>query len=227
MELEDILKQLEATRDPKGMEGMARFGINVERAFGTRIPVLRKMAKEIGKDHNLARKLWEAGYRETRILASMVEEPSKVTPEQVDEWVRDFNSWEVCDQCCMNLFDKLPFAYEKVFELAEREPEFEKRAAFALIACLAWHDKEAPDSKFERFLPLIKEHSTDGRNYVKKAVNWALRHIGKRNRTLHSKALETAYEIREIDSRAASWIASDAIRELESKKVRERLEATG
>jgi 3-methyladenine DNA glycosylase AlkD len=224
--VDDIILELKAQSDPKSLEGMARFGISIDRAFGTRIPVLRKMAKEIGKDHNLARKLWKAGYRETRILAAMVDEPARVTEEQVDKWVAEFDSWEVCDQCCMNLFDKLPFAYEKVFDLARREPEFEKRAAFALIACLAWHDKEAPDSKFEQFLPLIKEHSTDGRNYVKKAVNWALRHIGKRNRSLHPKALETAYEIKEIDDKAARWIASDAIRELESEKVRERLEAT-
>jgi len=223
MGLEDILKQLEATRDPKGMEGMARYGINVERAFGTRIPVLRKMAKELGRDHDLARKLWEAGYRETRILASMVEEPSKVTAEQVDEWVAGFDSWEVCDQCCMNLLDKLPFAYEMALELAEREREFEKRAGFALMACLAWHDKEAEDSRFEPFFEAVKRHADDDRTYVKKAVNWALRQMGKRSPGLNRKAIETAREIRRRDSKTARWIASDALRELTSEKVQEKL----
>lgn len=141
----------------------------------------------------------------------------------MDEWVKDFQSWDVCDQVCMNLFDKVPFAPKKAFEWSKRDEEFVKRAAYALIACIAWHDKKAPDSLFTSFLPVIKDGATDERNFVKKAVNWALRHIGKRNLALNREALKAAYEIREIDSKAARWIASDAIRELESEAVLKRL----
>ncbi|MEE9474157.1 MAG: DNA alkylation repair protein, partial [Candidatus Hydrothermarchaeaceae archaeon] len=188
------------------------------------IPNLRKIAKDVGKDHSLAQQLWLSGIHEARILASMVDELEVVTEEQVESWVRDFNSWDVCDQCCMNLFDKLPFAFEKAIELSKKEAEFEKRAGFALMACLAWHDKGASDKKFKAFLPHIKEGATDRRNYVKKAVNWALRQIGKRNLNLNKAAIKTAKEIQQIDAKSAKWIASDAIRELTSEAVQDRLQ---
>ncbi|MBS7619614.1 DNA alkylation repair protein, partial [Candidatus Bathyarchaeota archaeon] len=143
---------------------------------------------------------------------------------QMDLWIKDFDSWDVCDQCCMNLFSKTSMAWEKTIEWTKREKEFEKRAGFVLIACLAWYDEESPDEKFLVFLPVIKQGANDDRNYVKKAVNWALRNIGKRNLNLNKKAIETAKEIQKIDSRSAQWIASDAIRELTSEAVQKRLQ---
>jgi 3-methyladenine DNA glycosylase AlkD len=147
-----------------------------------------------------------------------------MTEEQIEDWVKEINSWDVCDQVCMNLFEKTPLARKKILEWSKREEEFVKRAAFALIACLAWHDKKAEDAKFIELLPLIKREATDQRNYVKKAVNWALRNIGKRNLNLNKVAVKAAKEIREIDSKAARWIASNAIKELESDAVKRRLE---
>jgi len=225
MQYADILKKLKSLSSPKAVEGMARFGINPENTFGVSVPNLRKMAKETGKDHALAQQLWESGIHEARILASMVDDPKMVTEEQMEEWVKDFDSWDVCDQCCMNLFDKTNFAYGKAVGWSAREEEFVKRAGFAMIACLAWHDKNADDRQFEPFLPIIKRGASDNRNFVKKAVNWALRQIGKRNLDLNKKAVETAREIQEIDSRSAKWIAADAIRELTSQAVQERLQA--
>jgi 3-methyladenine DNA glycosylase AlkD len=202
---------------------MARFGINPENTLGVSVPNLRKIAKEAGRDHSLARELWSSGIHEARILASMVDEPGKVTEEQVESWIKDFDSWDVCDQCCMNLFDKLPFAYKKAVEFSKKEREFEKRAGFALMACLSWHDKEAGDEKFEAFFPHIIEGAADDRNYVKNAVNWALRQVGKRNRNLNEKAIKCAKEIEKIDAKSARWIASDALRELDGEAVQKRL----
>ncbi|MFC1596040.1 DNA alkylation repair protein [Candidatus Margulisiibacteriota bacterium] len=221
--IETVINDLKSKSRSDQLEGMARFGMNTDKRLGIAIPVLRKMAKEIGKDHELGRGLWQAGLDEGRILAAMVSEPGKLTGAQMDDWVKDFNSWDVCDQVCMNLFDKSPLAWRKVREWAAREEEFVRRAAFALIACLAWHDKQAADERFIAFLPVIKEASTDNRNFVKKAVNWALRHIGKRNKALNPLAIKTAKEIQKLDSKSARWIAADAIRELESEAVRKRL----
>lgn len=194
---------------------MARFGINPEKTLGISIPDLRKTAKETGKSHELALKLWASGIHEARILASMVDEVNKITEKQMDGWITKFDSWDVCDQVCMNLFDKTPFAFDRAVEWTRREKEFERRAGFALMACLAWHDRTSPDSKFIKFFPLIKKYSTDERNYVKKAVNWALRQIGKRNQNLRKEAIKTALEIQQIDSKAAKWVATDALRELQ------------
>jgi 3-methyladenine DNA glycosylase AlkD len=223
MQYEDILRKLRALSNPKAVEGMARFGINPENTFGVSIPNLRRMAKEIGKDHSLAQQLWFSGIHEARILASMIDDPNQVTGKQMDSWIEDFNSWDVCDQCCMNLFSKISMAWVKAIEWTKREEEFEKRAGFVLMACLAWYDKKSPDEKFLVFLPGIKHGANDDRNYVKKAVNWALRNIGKRNSNLNKKAIETAKEIQKMDSRSARWVASDAIRELISEAVQKRL----
>jgi len=220
---DDILKQLKFLSNPKAIEGMARFGITPERTYGVSIPNLRKIAKEIGKDHNLAQELWESNVRETRILASMVDEPDKVTEEQMESWAREFDYWEICDQCCNNLFKKTKFAYQKCIEWSEKEGEFIKRAAFVLMTVLVVHDKKADDKEFEKFFPIIKREVTDGRNFVKKAVNWALRQIGKRNLSLNKRAIEVAKEIQKIDFKAAKWIATDAIRELTSEAVQGRL----
>jgi len=208
--------------NPSQLEGMARFGINTKDAYGVSIAELRKIAKMIGQNHALALQLWMSGVHEARILASMVDEPERVTERQMDAWVRDFDSWDVCDQVCSNLFDKTEFAYKKAFEWSHEKKEFVKRAGFAMMAVLVAHDKKAKDKDFERFLPIIIREATDERNYVMKAVNWALRQIGKRNARLNVTAIRTAKEIQKIDSPAARWIAFDALRELEKKRFVER-----
>ena len=223
MEFKEIIKELESLSNPKDVEGMARFGINPKKAYGVRIPELRRIAKETGKNHELAQKLWKHGYTETRIMASIIEDPKLVSEEQMENWASEFDSWDVCDQCCINLFRKTPFAYKKIFEWNSRNEEFVKRAAFTLIATLAVHDKKANNSKFEELFPLIIKESNDDRNFVKKAVNWALRQIGKRNNTLNEKAIGIAEEIQKQDSKTAKWIANDALRELKSEKVQKRL----
>ena len=220
---DEILKKLKSLSNPKAVEGMARYGITPERTYGVSIPNLRKMAKEIGTDHQLAQQLWAEDLRETRILASMIDDPKEVSGEQMERWAEDFNYWEICDQCCMNLFEKAKLAYQKCVEWSSRDEEFVKRAGFVLMARLAVGDKKADDEHFDRFLPLIKREASDQRNFVKKAVNWALRQIGKRNFNLNRKAIETAKEIQKMDSSHAKWIASDAIRELTSHAVQERL----
>jgi 3-methyladenine DNA glycosylase AlkD len=220
----EIIKQLKEMGDPKNVEGMARYGINPRNNFGVSIYKLRPLAKEIGKNHELAIKLWDSDIHDARLLACFIDEPKKVTGEQMDSWAKDFDSWDICDQACTSLFDMTSFAWNKVFEWAEREEEFVKRSAFSLIAGLSVHDKKACDAEFEQFLPLIKKHSKDERNYVKKAVNWALRNIGKRNHKLNKKAIKTARDIQKIDSKTARWIANDAMRELTSEKVKNRLD---
>jgi len=220
MQYNDILKKLKSLSNPRAIEGMAKYGITPGNTYGVSIPNLRKIAKEIGTNHELAQKLWESNIRETRILACMIDDPKAVTEKQMERWAKDFEYWEICDQCCMNLFKYTEFAYQKCVEWSSNEKEFVKRAGFVLMACLVVSDKEADDKQFEQFLPIIKREASDNRNYVKKAVNWALRQIGKRNLSLNRKAIKTAKEIQ----KNAKWIASDAIRELTSKKVQERLQ---
>jgi len=222
--VDKVLKKLEAKAKPDQLAGMARYGIAIEKRLGVSIPELRKIAKEIGKKHDLALEMWKTGISEAMILASMIDEPNKVTEKQMDEWAKDFNSWDVCDQVCMNLFDKHPLVWKKILDWSRRNEEFVKRAAFALLACLALHNKEASDQKFIDFLPVIKREATDNRNYVKKAINWALRNIGKRNPNLNKAAITFTREIQQIDSKASRWIASNAIKELESDAVQKRLE---
>ena len=226
MQYNDIIPKLKYLSDPEAVKGMARFGINPENTYGVSIPNLRKIAKETGKDHTLAQQLWASGVHEARILASMIEEPEMVTNAQLESWVKDLDSWDVCDQCCSNLFDKTQFAHQKAEAWSKREEEFVKRAGFALMAVLAVHDKKATDEEFLKFLPIIKRESTDDRNLVKKAVNWALRQIGKRNLNLNGMAIKIIREIQQIDSKSARWIASDAIRELTSEAVQKRLSKT-
>jgi 3-methyladenine DNA glycosylase AlkD len=193
--------------------------------LGISVPALRKLAKEIGQDHQLAQELWGSGIHEARILATMIDPPGQVTEAQMEAWVEDFDSWDVCDQCCLNLLRKTPLAHQKAVEWSGREQEFVKRAGFALMATLAVHDKKAGDEAFIAFLPLIQKEAVDGRNFVKKAVNWALRQIGKRNLALNRAAIRTAEEIRQLDSKSARWIAADALRELTGDKVQQKLQA--
>jgi 3-methyladenine DNA glycosylase AlkD len=223
MSVESILAEMRARHDPKAVEGMARFGISSDGALGLSVPYLRSMAKRIGHDHGLAKGLWESGVHEAKILAAMVDEPKKVTEAQMEKWADEFDSWDVCDGCCGNLFDRTPLAYEKALEWSAREKEFVKRAGFALMAELAVHDKAAPDEKFVKFFGAIERGSTDPRNFVKKAVNWALRQIGKRNAKLNRAALDLAVKISIKKSKSAKWVASDAIRELRSEAVQKRL----
>jgi len=228
MKAEEILKQLKSLADPKSVAGMARFGINPQNTYGIAIPNLRKLAKEIGQDHLLAQQLWNSGIHEAKILASMIDDPKMVSEKQLEQWVKGFDSWDVCDQVCMNLFEKVPLAVKKIKDWSKREEEFVKRTAYALIACLAWHDKEAPDQIFINFFPIIKGGATDERNFVKKAVNWALRNIGKRNLHLNKETIKFAKEIQSASwrTKSAQWIAADAIRELEDEAVQRRLKAS-
>lgn len=215
--------------DPKAAAGMARYGIKADRALGVSIPKLQHLAKTIGKNHRLAGQLWSCGIHEARILSCMIDDPQQVTEAQLERWVREFDSWDVCDQCCNRLIRKTEFARQKSLAWARRPEEFVKRAGFVLMAVLAVHDKKATDRQFDPFFRSIQKEAVDGRNFVKKAVNWALRQIGKRNIRLNQKAIAVAEDIRRIDSKAARWVAQDALRELTDKKIQKRLSdrATG
>ena len=218
-----ILRDLRALSNPKNLAGMARFGINPKNTLGVSVPQIREMARKAGKNHVLAEQLWKSGIHEARILAGFVDEPQLVTEKQMESWVSEFDSWDVCDQVCGSLFDRTKLAYEKAEEWSTRKEEFVKRAGFALMAYLAVHDKKTSNDVFAKFLPMIKRGSDDDRNFVKKAVNWALRQIGKRNLALNKLAVRTAKEIQKMEPRSAKWIASDALRELTDEKVLDRL----
>ncbi len=215
MTAEQIIANLQEQGNREAVEGMAHFGIRPAHALGISIPTLRRMAKEIGRNHLLAAELWVSGIHEARILASMIDEAQLVTPEQMDSWVHEFDTWDVCDQVCGNLFDRTPYAYTKAVEWCQQEPEFVRRAGFVMMAELSVHDKQASDEAFLPFFPLIQHYASDPRNFVKKAVNWALRQIGKRNSYLRTQALACAEEILQMNSKTAQWIAKDAIRELQ------------
>lgn len=206
---------------------MARVGINTERALGVSIPLCRKIGRLHRGDHALALDLWDTGIHEARILASMVDDPSQVTDEQMETWVAGFDSWDLCDQVCGNLFIRTPFARAKARTWVKREQEFERRAGFTMIAELTVHDRDHDDAFWMRFFPAIRRGATDERNYVKKSVNWALRQIGKRNRHLNAAAIREAEELLKLDSRSARWIARDALRELRSDAVQQRLASKG
>jgi 3-methyladenine DNA glycosylase AlkD len=214
MTLEQIVGNLKALANPDNVAGMARYGISVEGCLGVSVPVLRKMARQIGRRHDLAEELWQSGIHEARILAGLIDDPVLVTAKQMERWVLDIDSWDICDQLCSNLFGRTGFALEKAAAWSSRPETFVKRAGFVLMASLAVHDKGANDAVFASLLSLIAREAGDDRNFVKKAVNWALRQIGKRNQTLNLLAVKTARNIREMDARSARWIAADALREL-------------
>jgi 3-methyladenine DNA glycosylase AlkD len=212
--IERLLASLRAQANPANVAGMARYGINPNGTLGIPVYVLRRMAKEVERDHALAEQLWTSGIHEARILATLVDDPVLVTARQMDRWVRDIDSWDICDHACHNLFRYSPLAFAKARKWSGARGEFVRRAGFSIMAGLAVKDKQARDEQFSAFLPLIAEAASDERNMVKKAVNWALRQIGKRNRKLHQLAIAAAEEIRLQDSRSARWIAADALREL-------------
>ena len=221
--LEHVMEELRRRGNAKAVAGMARFGIQTSKALGVSIPQLRQVARQVGTNHELAQKFWKTGIHEARILASMIDDSEKVSEDQMESWATDFDSWDVVDGCCGNLFDKTEFAIRKAHEWSKRREEYIKRAGFVLMAEMAVHDKKALDKTFLDFLPVIVREASDERNFVKKAVNWALRQIGKRNRILNAAAIKTCAEIRDSDSRSAKWIAADALRELTSVSVRRKL----
>jgi 3-methyladenine DNA glycosylase AlkD len=221
--LEGVMMEIKRRGDPKAVAGMARFGIQTSMALGVSIPQLRTLAKKVGTDHGLAQKLWKTGIHEARILASMIDDPAKVSEDQMENWVRGFDSWDVVDGCCGNLFDKTEFAVRKAHEWSKRKETYVKRAGFVLMAELAVHDKKASDKTFLDFLPVIVRESSDERNFVKKAVNWSLRQIGKRNVSLNAAAIKTCADIMDSSSKAGNWIVADALRELASPAVEKKL----
>lgn len=221
--LEEVITVLKAKANPHNVEGMARFGINPHNTLGVSVPDMRKLAAAITKNHLLAQQLWKTGIHEARIVATMIDDPALVTLEQMESWVQDFDSWDVCDQACMTLFSRTSLGIEKAHEWSTRKKEFVKRAGFALMASLALGKKNVTEEQLASFLPDIEREAMDERNFVKKSVNWALRQIGKKNLALNKLAVETAERISKQDSKSARWIASDALRELTGEPVRLRL----
>lgn len=228
MTVAEILKKLESLGSPENVAGMKRYAIDTPSVFGVTSPVLKQLARDIKKQthdrHLLAQQLWDTGNYEGRVIAFLIDDPKRVTNEQMEAWAAGFDNWATVDGTCSYLFCRTPHAYAKAFEWADRDEEFVKRAAFSLMAYLTVHDKKADDEKFAAFLPVIESHSDDERNFVKKAVNWALRQIGKRSMYLNKLAIETAERVKAQNSKPARWIASDALRELRSEKVQERLQ---
>ena len=219
----EVLKKLQEKGKLENREGMARFGIDTSTAYGVSMPDIRSIGSTIIKDHQLAEELWQCGIHEARILASLVDISKEVTREQMDRWVSDFSSWDVCDQVCGNLFDRTSHAESALRDWASDKREFVKRAAFALVAWRAVHLKNATDDIFLAYLPLIETAAGDDRNFVRKAVNWALRQIGKRNRSLHAPALELSNKLANLDIRSARWIGQNAAKELNDPKIKTRL----
>lgn len=227
MTVNEIMDELAALGRPDVVSSMAKFGISTAKSFGVKTPELKQFAREVKKRaadrHSLAQELWATSNYDARAVAFLIDDPKQVTRQQMDAWAADFDNWATVDGACSYLFCRTAFAYEKAFEWAERKPEFEKRAGFSMMAYLAVHDKKASDEQLAAFLPVIEKHADDDRNFVKKAVNWALRQIGKRNLDLNKLAIETATRIKSQDSRSARWIASDALRELASEQIQARL----
>lgn len=223
MNIDQVLDELRAMGDPSNLAGQARFGIEVSSSLGVSMSRLRPFARRLGKDHLLALALWESGIREARILATLVDDPALVTGEQMEAWAADFTSWEVVDAACCNLFDRTGLRYTKAREWAGREEEFIKRAGFSLMAGIAIHDKRASDEDLMELLAAIEREACDRRNFVRKALNWALRQIGKRNLKLNRAAVDAARRISQLECPGAAWVAGDALRELQGEQVQRRL----
>ena len=221
--VEETLAWLERRGSKKNRDGMARYGITAKKAYGVSMATMLGLRKKLGRNHELSIALFRTGWYEARIMASFVAEPERVTPALMDRWARAFDSWAVCDSMCFHLFDRTPHAWRKVHEWARSDEEFVKRASFALIASLTVHDKEAPDSAYLKALPLIEKAASDPRNFVKKAVNWALRSVGKRNAALHAASVAVARRLASSDDAAARWVGKDALRELTGAGVARRL----
>ena len=222
-----VLAELKALGSPDNLAGMARFGINTEKAYGVSVTATRSLVRKYRRQHALAADLWASGVHEARILAALIDDPKLVTPKQMDSWVADFNSWDLCDQVCMNLFAETPHALPKIAKWAKDKREFVRRAAFATMAGYGVHAKKAPDAEFLAFLPIIEKHATDPRNFVRKAVNWALRTIGKRSLALYPPAMKLAEKLAASDDKTARWIGKDAVRELTDPAQMARIRKRG
>lgn len=226
MDRDEILHWLEQNGTRSSREGMSRYGIETsDRVVGVTMGALQKLAKRLGKDHDLAADLWKSACYEARMLACLVDDPQCVTRRQMNAWAGDFDNWAICDTACFQLFDKTPFAYEKARQWPASPREFVRRAGFALMASLALHDKAAPDKNFSDFLPLIEEGAQDERNFVKKGVSWALRSIGRRNQALNAAALAAANSLTQSQQRSSRWVGKDVRRDLTRPKVVSRLKA--
>ncbi|PWS29922.1 DNA alkylation repair protein [Pedobacter paludis] len=222
-DIDFILSELKSISEPKYLKKMEHFGIDISKAFGIRVPNIRKLAKQIGKNQELSLQLWETGFHEARLLATFIGDYKRVTESQIDSWTKDFTSWDMCDQACGNLFVKTPYFRSKVLEFTKADEEFVKRTGFVLMAEAAVHLKKEPNETFLSFLPIIEREAYDNRNFVKKAINWALRQIGKRNAFLHQYVIDTANNILAQQNKKANWVALDALRELNSNAVLARL----
>lgn len=222
-EVRSALASLEQMSTQRDRENLARFGITADKAFGVSMANIQVLAKRVGRNHELAAALWDTGWYEARMLTSFVDEPARVTASQMDRWCRDFDNWAICDTVCFHLFDRAPQAWAKVAQWSDRRDEFVKRAAFALIASLAAHDKTADDALFVESLSFVERAASDERNFVKKGVSWALRAVGRRNATLHGEALAVARRLSESPDAAARWIGKGALKELTSPAVVRRL----
>jgi len=223
MNYEKIIEFIKVSDNPANVEGMARYGINPHNNYGVSITRIREIAKEIGKDHELAVRLWDSDIHDARLLAPLIAEPEKATAPLIEKWVSQIDSWDICDNLCGGFFQKIDEPYGQAENWCQRDEEFVKRAGFVLVARLAVKDKKADDPQFEHFFPLILSEAVDERNMVKKAVNWTLRQIGKRNTRLNKKAIKLALKIEKLNTKTARWIARDALRELRSDKIQERL----
>jgi 3-methyladenine DNA glycosylase AlkD len=219
----EVLRKLEDLANPEVRAKLPYFGVQAPMANGVSAPALHKLAREIGKDHLLARELWACEVHEAKILASLIGEPEKATANEMEVWAKTFDSWDVVDTACCYLYAGSKFAWKKAQDWSKRRELFIKRAGFSLVAYLSYKDQQSPDEKFVKFLKVIERESDDDRHFVKKAVNWALRNIGKRNQKLNREAIRVAGKLRKRDSRAARWIAADALRELRSEAVQRRL----
>lgn len=224
-DVESVIARLKRLGNKTTRDGMARYAIPSDKAFGVPVGALRKLAKQLGQNHELAAALWDTGWYEARMLAAFLDVPASVTPAQMDRWCRDFDSWAICDTVCFHLFDRTPHAFRKVAQWCQRREEFVKRAAFALLASLALHDKGAADEPFFESLPLVERAATDARNFVKKAVNWALRAIGERNPLLSAAVVTVAKRLAASPDATARWVGKDALRQLASPAAKRRLAA--
>jgi 3-methyladenine DNA glycosylase AlkD len=224
MDKSEVLRWLERKGSRRIADGMARYGIQTKRrVFGVSMRTMQSLAKKTGKDHALAKALWSSGWYEAQMVAALVGEPEKVTRREMNAWVADFDNWGICDTVCFCLWDRTPLAWEKARQWSRSPREFVKRTAFVLMACLSLHDKTASDRQFQAFLPLIEKGARDERNFVKKAVSWALRGIGRRSVGLHAAGMALAKRLAESKEAAPRWVGKDALRELSSPKVRARL----
>jgi 3-methyladenine DNA glycosylase AlkD len=210
----DVLAWLKKRGTEKTRKGMARFGLPSEHTFGVSMATMQPEAKRIGTDHALAQRLWDSGWYEARIMSAFVGDPAQLTPAQMDAWCKDFDNWGTTDTVCFKLFDRSPHAWKMIPKWVKQTGEFQKRAGFVMMACLAAHDKTAPDAAFMKLLPVIEKGASDDRNFVKKGVSWALRHLGHRNAKLHAAAIKTATRLSKSDNATERWVGKDALRDI-------------